>query len=42
MLSGMLFTAGYLGTAFAPNIQTAIFTLGFVAGMINYYGNRGF
>ncbi|XP_060603366.1 monocarboxylate transporter 9-like isoform X3 [Ruditapes philippinarum] len=32
MLSGMLFTAGYLGTAFAPNIQTAIFTLGFVAG----------
>ncbi|XP_060603278.1 monocarboxylate transporter 13-like [Ruditapes philippinarum] len=32
MLSGMLFTAGYLGTAFAPNVQTAIFTLGFVAG----------
>ena len=33
MLSGLLFTAGYLGTAFAPNIQTAIFTLGIVAGI---------
>ncbi|XP_060603169.1 monocarboxylate transporter 9-like [Ruditapes philippinarum] len=32
VLSGLVFTAGYLGTAFAPNIQTTIFTLGIVAG----------
>jgi hypothetical protein len=36
MLSGILFAVGYLGTAFAPNVQTAIFTLGIVAGMIFY------
>jgi MFS family permease len=37
VLSGLFFTAGYLGTAFAPNIQTTIFTLGIVAGMINSF-----
>ncbi|XP_045190765.2 monocarboxylate transporter 9-like [Mercenaria mercenaria] len=32
MLSGILFGTGYLGTAFAPNVETAIFTLGIIAG----------
>ena len=35
--SGCLFFIGFLGTAFAPNIECVIFTYGFVAGKLSYH-----
>ena len=37
VLAGSLCMLGFLATAFAPNIETAIFTCGIVAGMYYTY-----
>ena len=35
VLSGLFYTCGYLGTAFAPSIYVAIITVGIISGMVD-------